>query len=536
ELTTVIEESGSYSKWIKIKYWWWNKGLGLVIVVLFLLANIGVVIHSVLKNVYTQQCELLGMGLLVAKGGAAVINLNAMLILLPVLSNVMTWLRGTWINNYIPIDRYISLHKLCASGLIIGSLAHCGAHFYNYYTLSSTPGEHLAEHGFPDYTPSTLFTSFPAITGFLMTLIMIVIVITSIESIRRPHFELFYYTHHLFIILFILLIFHGYTRQLKSEPTTYLWVTAPFVIYIVERAYRIVRGSRSVILHLAKQHPSKVLELRMKKDNFKFKPGQFIYLNCPSLTRNEWHPFTITSSPDESFISVHINIVGNWTGRLYKLLNPNEKLGIVQNEVMTGPDNSPILKIQGPFGAASEDVFKYKVVMLVGAGIGATPFASILKHIKYRLVQSLDEQRQKGNNTYLPIQKVYFFWISREKNSFEWFTFILHDVETELNDLVEIHTYLTGAIEVSDWNAIVEGLATIDSESHTDFITGLKSQTMFGRPNWSGIFQEVVRLHKESSIGVFFCGPRPMAKEIRSNCHRFNGMEGCNLHFYKENF
>ena len=30
---------------------------------------------------------------------------------------------------------------------------------------------------------------------------------------------------------------------------------------------------------------------------------------------------------------------------------------------------------------ASQDVFKYDVAILIGAGIGVTPFASILKHI-----------------------------------------------------------------------------------------------------------------------------------------------------------
>jgi hypothetical protein len=41
-------------------------------------------------------------------------------------------------------------------------------------------------------------------------------------------------------------------------------------------------------------------------------------------------PFTITSAPHESFVSVHIRVVGDWTGDLWNLLNPENKLGIVQ--------------------------------------------------------------------------------------------------------------------------------------------------------------------------------------------------------------
>ncbi len=37
--------------------------------------------------------------------------------------------------------------------------------------------------------------------------------------------------------------------------------------------------------------------------------------------------------------------------------------------------------MDGPFGTASEDVFHYEVDVLVGAGIGVTPFAAIMKDI-----------------------------------------------------------------------------------------------------------------------------------------------------------
>lgn len=46
------------------------------------------------------------------------------------------------------------------------------------------------------------------------------------------------------------------------------------------------------------------------------------------------------------------------------------------------------MAIDGPFGTASEDVFRYDVVMLVGAGIGVTPFASILKSVWYKHIQN----------------------------------------------------------------------------------------------------------------------------------------------------
>ena len=36
----------------------------------------------------------------------------------------------------------------------------------------------------------------------------------------------------------------------------------------------------------------------------------------------------------------------------------------------------PRIMVDGPLGSASEDFLKYETVLLVGAGIGVTPFAS----------------------------------------------------------------------------------------------------------------------------------------------------------------
>jgi len=41
----------------------------------------------------------------------------------------------------------------------------------------------------------------------------------------------------------------------------------------------------------------------------------------------------------------------------------------------------PKLYLDGPFGEGHQDWYKYEVAVLVGGGIGVTPFASILKDI-----------------------------------------------------------------------------------------------------------------------------------------------------------
>jgi predicted ferric reductase len=56
----------------------------------------------------------------------------------------------------------------------------------------------------------------------------------------------------------------------------------------------------------------------MKKRDFKMAPGQYIFIQCPSVSPLEWHPFTLTSAPQEDFFSVHIRASGDWTEALLK--------------------------------------------------------------------------------------------------------------------------------------------------------------------------------------------------------------------------
>jgi len=54
---------------------------------------------------------------------------------------------------------------------------------------------------------------------------------------------------------------------------------------------------------------------------------------------------------------------------------------------MTVPGDIKI-RVDGPFGAPAELVYKECAVICVGSGIGITPWASVLKDIWYNLIPS----------------------------------------------------------------------------------------------------------------------------------------------------
>jgi NAD(P)H-flavin reductase len=79
--------------------------------------------------------------------------------------------------------------------------------------------------------------------------------------------------------------------------------------------------------------------------------------------------------------------VGDFTNALAAALGcditASRSKGVISSTVITPALNTilPRVMVDGPFGSASEDVFKFEVSVLVGAGIGVTPFASVLKSI-----------------------------------------------------------------------------------------------------------------------------------------------------------
>ena len=153
------------------------------------------------------------------------------------------------------------------------------------------------------------------------------------------------------------------------------------------------------------QHPSKVVEVQIKKPSIKTRPGQYIFLCCPEIALYEWHPFTLTSSPDEDYISVHIRIVGDWTTAFAQRLGC--RFGGADEAGLAMPTTLPVVLVDGPYGTASDGVFDYEVSVLVGAGIGVTPFASILKSIWYSI---------RNPRGLMQLRKVYFIWICRDKD------------------------------------------------------------------------------------------------------------------------
>lgn len=77
----------------------------------------------------------------------------------------------------------------------------------------------------------------------------------------------------------------------------------PGIIYLLERILRfsLMRSDRGkTYISSGLLLPSRVTHLVIKRPpQFDYHPGDYVFVNIPSIAKYEWHPFTISSAPEQ---------------------------------------------------------------------------------------------------------------------------------------------------------------------------------------------------------------------------------------------
>lgn len=251
-----------------------------------------------------------------------------------------------------------------------------------------------------------------------------------------------------------------------------------------------------------------VTKLEFKRpNNFEYKSGQWVKIACLGLNASEFHPFTLSSSPDEENLTVHIRAVGPWTRAIRDVYDPNL--------IMTAP--LPKIHLDGPYGEGHQDWYRYDVSVLVGGGIGVTPFASILKDIVF----------QTNRAHKVKCRKVYFIWVTRTQRQFEWLVDIIRELELQdASRTVSTHLFITQFYHKFDLRTTLLYICERHFQRVSggrSLFSGLRAVTHFGRPTFAQFFRSLQQLHPTvSNIGVFSCGPPPMTTSVDKACLQVN--------------
>lgn len=550
------------------------------------------------------------------------------------------------VSRYLPLQKNIEFHKICGVTIGMFSLGHAFCHYANLITADAAT---LAVFRVWRWEGSNW------LTGAIVYIAMFIIFSAAQDAIRYVDYEIFFYSHHAFVVFYLFMFLHG--------PVFFYWVALPVCLYVLERYLQSYRGNKGyVIVKVEWIPPVMAVYFRpVNKEDFVFKEGQYLYLNCPYVSKTEWHPFTISSAhqdlhngprihletgqevievprppgyPEGSrwhkycfmhqdhralqpheyidkgdtgyndYVSCHIKVHGltdpvpkTWTRRFLEYIcllqgqagvTNNTKFpfyfyrrdprGDVLMGAQYGPDGQQIIRVDGPHAAPSEHYTSYDTVMLVGAGIGLTPCASILS--------ALVRYRWRNNNN---PEILHFYWIVRhnEIDSFQWLVHMLTELSFELKTCrenaqidkmfyLEINIYVTAAekkpVEVSPLHRASRRLEAHAGEAGGVGVPSFSSDQLYGqllnpfvdskgqidkmraggasapnrlqdiwiwngRPHWDDIFAEMKANRQHPDIGVCFCGAPVIGQDLVKMCEKYSDAKD-NILFslHKENF
>jgi predicted ferric reductase len=286
-------------------------------------------------------------------------------------NNLLTLLLG------MPVERVIKYHKISAYLSYFNSIMH--AYVALWYQKENAPGDtKLTVVNF--MVENSVNTS-----GTLMVVFITGMIIAALPMIRRKLFELFYYVH-IFFGLAVVICAWFHTGFLVPLMGFLLWGNDLLVRRVYMPWFRYPRKATLQAIS------DTVVEVSFPKtDGFDFNPGQYVHIAIPKLSYLQWHPFSISSSPKQKIVTLHVRRVGNWSNDLYNLAKENAEVEIL---------------MEGPYGSVGVDVnhpLKYKRVMLFSGGIGVTPMQSLCNTLLW-------EHHAGVRN----LDKLSFIWIERD--------------------------------------------------------------------------------------------------------------------------
>lgn len=324
----------------------------------------------------------------IARGAGYMMNLDMVLILLFASRFLITTLRKTPINILFPFD-----HAMPQFHIVIGYVIYGASAVHGIFHVAPGIKANHWQGGFGGWT-------FCVVTGLIIFAIFTLMIFTARKKTRNEKFELFYYTHIVCAFLFVVLLFlHG---NFRGKLYTYKWIAGPVFLYAVDRIVRKLSEHRGLVNISSTSAPScgaGIFRLAVPKC-FDYKPGQYAEIKVPSISKHQWHPFTIASAPHEDEMVFFIKVAGDWTKQVQNLVK-ELSMKAEDSHSSLGPEAIPEsfrLFVRGPYGSPSQHVGQYEKVVLVAGGIGTTPFSSITKdavhYVEDRLGTEDDEESE----------------------------------------------------------------------------------------------------------------------------------------------
>ncbi|KAJ0487794.1 putative ferric-chelate reductase (NADH) [Helianthus annuus] len=393
------------------------------------------------------------------------------------------------------------------------------------------------------------------VAGEIAFVLAIIMWVTSIRRVRQKMFEIFFYVHQTYLLYVFFYIIH--------VGVAYFCLILPGIfLFLIDRYLRFLQSQTRIRLIAARLLPCNVIELNFSKlAGLEYTPTSILFVNVPSISTLQWHPFTVTSNAntEPEMLSIVIKCEGTWSHKLYKQLSGS-------------PIDSLQVSVEGPYGPAAPHFLSYENLVLISGGSGITPFISIIRELTF---QQLNDNRKIPTNVLL----VCAFKHSTDLSMLKLLLPLTSNTSTTSNisqTNLKIQAYITRETEQQQplentdsslrtiwfkpmpndmpvsaplgpdswlWLCVNDKKETMkvqnlelgetgEIESCADLSVVETTSIHFGhRPDLKKILMENNK--KSSDVGVVVCGPRKMRHEVAKIC---SSKQANNLHLESMSF
>jgi len=279
------------------------------------------------------------------------------------------------------------------------------------------------------------------------------------------------------------------------------WLLVPRLIYLFNIIVKRNSNNKPIPIKSVKVLPEKNVSFSFEKPKWlKSNPGDYVYVNCPWISKYQWFPFNLMASTVSKIAFLNIKASGHWSEKVYdktiEFLNDGslEKLNI---------------RIDGPYGSSSNEILNSKNIILIAAGKGIAKFASILQDIALKT---------KDNVVKSNLDSVHLIWLCDDSFYVEWFKKLLRELDKEyesINFNYDIYFANRNAASLpQDMLYISKDLA--NNEYDIDLLDGLGKHNQIGTPIWQEKFKSLLNDKLAEEYRIFYSGPKRLATKMNS--------------------
>eukprot|EP00003_Mantamonas_plastica_P021057 TRINITY_DN3399_c0_g1_i2.p1 TRINITY_DN3399_c0_g1~~TRINITY_DN3399_c0_g1_i2.p1 ORF type:complete len:325 (+),score=107.74 TRINITY_DN3399_c0_g1_i2:748-1722(+) len=320
--------------------------------------------------------------------------------------------------------------------------------------------------------------------GIGLIIFLLFVFPTSFNWVRRNKFETFYYVHRVAVPLMVVcLIIHSALLPVFMAPALIL-----YIYDLVIRHKRSTRECKVVEFSAIGQYT----RIEVDVDGMEWEGGQYAFVKVAELSSYQWHPFSISSGPNDNHVQFTIKNMGNdsFTGQLHALAKSGSSITI---------------NVDGPYGKPSVDPHGgYSNLTFVAGGIGITPMVSMLKDL--------------ADNTPKDLKKVYFLWTVRTAEDAQLFSDALSKISSKNTSVFDIEIAFTRTKKDQEKGDIPDVKQSYSRPDITNYLQGIKTA-----------------MSNDGYGAVYACGPDAMIKSTAGAVKQVSD-DAFKFHFHSETF